>query len=40
MAIRGIKLMGKQPTALELSRRVHSTDTRLHYHCIGRSELR
>jgi len=34
MAIRGIKLTGKQPAAPELPRRVHSTDIRLHYHYI------
>jgi len=34
MEIRGIKLTGKQPAAVELRRRVYSTDTRLHYHCI------
>jgi len=35
-----MKLTGKQPAVIELSRRVHSTDTRLHYYYIGRSELR
>ena len=39
MTIWGIELTGKQPAAIELSRRVHSTDTRLHYHYIGISEL-
>ena len=32
MAILDIKLTGKQPAAIELLRRVHSTITRLHYH--------
>jgi len=31
---------GKQPAAIELPRRVHSTTTRLHYHYIGITELR
>jgi len=31
MVIRGIKLKGKQPAAMELTRRDHSADTRLHY---------
>jgi len=35
----GIKLTGKQPAATELTRRDHSTDIRLHYRCIGISEL-
>jgi len=26
--------MGKQPAAIELPQRVHSADTRLHYHYI------
>jgi len=39
MPIRGIKLTGKQPAALELPRRVHSTHTRLHYNYIGINEL-
>ena len=40
MAIQGIRLTGKQPPAMELPQRVHSTDTRLHNYYIGRSELR
>jgi len=36
----GHELTGKQPAAIELPRRVHSTTTRLHYHYIGISELR
>jgi len=39
MAIRDIEPTGK-PAATELHRRVHSTDTRLHYYDIGISELR
>jgi len=34
MAIRGVKLMVKQPAAIELPRRVYSTGTRLHYYYI------
>jgi len=30
MVIRGIKLTGKKPAAIELTRRDRSTDTRLH----------
>jgi len=40
MVIRGIKLTGKQLAAIELTRRNHCTDTRLHWHYIGISELR
>ena len=40
MVIRGIKLTGKQPAAIELPQRGHSTDTGLHYYYIGISELR
>jgi len=40
MVIRGTKPTGKQPAAIELSRRDQSSDTRLHYHYIGISELR
>jgi len=40
MAIRGIKLTGKQPVAKELPHGVHSATTRLHYHYIGISKLR
>jgi len=40
MAIRDIKETGKQPTAIEHSRRDHFSDTRLHSHYIGMSELR
>jgi len=39
MVIRGIKLTGKQPAAIELTRRDHSTDTRLNYHYTGLREL-
>ena len=31
MVIWGVKLAGKQPAAIELTQRDHSTDTRLHY---------
>jgi len=31
MVIRGIKLKANQPAAIELTRRDHSADTRLHY---------
>jgi len=37
--IRGIILTGKQPAATELNQRDHSTDTKLHNHYIGISEL-
>ena len=40
VAIRCIKLTGKQPAAIELPHWVHSTPTRLHYHYIGIRELR
>jgi len=39
MVIRGIKLTGKQPAAIKLPRRVHSTDIKLHYYYIGISKL-
>jgi len=35
MVIRGMKLAGKQLAAMELHRRVHCTDTRLHSHYIA-----
>jgi len=35
----GHQVTGKQPAAIELPRRVHSTTTRLHYYYIGISEL-
>jgi len=40
MVIGCFKPTGKQPAAMVLTRRDHSTDTRLHYHDIGISELR
>ena len=40
IVIREIKLRGKQPAAIELTRRDHSTDTRLHNHYIGTNQLR
>ena len=40
MLIWGIKLTGKQPAAIELHRRVHSTDTELHCHYTWTSEVR
>jgi len=36
-AIRGIKLTGKQPAAIEIPHWVHSTTTRLHYYFVGRT---
>jgi len=39
MVIRGIKLTGKQPAVIELTRRNHSTDARLHYHYIRTSDM-
>ena len=35
----GIELTGKQSAAIELTRRDHSTDIRLHYHYKGIREL-
>jgi len=40
MVIQGIKLTGMHLAAIELIRRVHFTDTRLHNHYIGTGELR
>jgi len=37
--IRGSNLVGKQPAAIDLPQQVHSTDNKLHYYYIGRSEL-
>jgi len=40
MVLRGNKLTGKQPAAIELTRRDHSIYTRLCHRYIGMSELR
>jgi len=40
MIIQDTELTEKQPDAIELLRRGHSTDTRLHCHYVGISELR
>jgi len=40
MVIRSIELTGKQPAAIEITRRDQFTDTRLQYICIGISEFR
>jgi len=39
MVIRGIKLTGKQPAAIVITRRDHTIDARLHHHYLGISEL-
>jgi len=40
MVIWGVKLSGKEPSAIKLTRRDHSIDMRLHYHYIHTGELR